>query len=268
MPHESKKLKLKFCLCLRQIYFIFFICDVAEFFNLCCETLILQLKLATSTALFISFTTLAPSILFSMSLKYQKQLRSFFYGVFSLAVVTATAHAEMKVGVVDMNRIFTEYNKTKRAQADYLVVEKAVNKDLEDRLALLKQEVEKVNQLDAELEKNELSEAALLAKKKEREEDVAKAKKMDEEISEFRSSKQKKFQDEFLEKRKEIISEIMKVIDEQTQIRGFDLVLDKSGLSAGAVPVVLYTRPEFDVSNDIIAILNKKDVPKKDEKKP
>ncbi|MBX9742895.1 MAG: OmpH family outer membrane protein [Chthoniobacterales bacterium] len=203
-----------------------------------------------------------------MSLKYPKYVRPLFYGVvFSLLVMTATVHAEMKVGIVDMNRVFTEYNKTKRAQADYLVVEKGVNKDMEDRLALLKQEVEKINQLDAELDKTDLTGDALLAKKKERDEDIAKAKKMDEEISEFRASKQKKFQDEFLEKRKEIIGEIMKIIDEQTQIRGFDLVLDKSGLSAGAVPVVLYTRPEFDISNDIITILNKKDEAKKDDKK-
>lgn len=203
-----------------------------------------------------------------MSLKYQKQLSLLFYGVvFSLLLGGTIVHAEMKVGIVDMNRAFTEYNKTKRAQADYLVIEKGVNKELEDRMALLKQEVEKVNQLDAEIEKNELNGTALLAKKKEREEDVAKAKKMDDEISEFRASKQKKFQDEFLEKRKEIIDEIMKVIDEQTKLRGFDLVLDKSGLSAGAVPVVLYTRPEFDISNDIIGILNKKDAAKKDEKK-
>ena len=58
--------------------------------------------------------------------------------------------------------------------------------------------------------------------------------------------------------RKNIIDDIMLVINEQTKTRGFDLLLDKSGLSAGAVPVVLYSRPDLDISTDIIAILNKK----------
>lgn len=177
--------------------------------------------------------------------------------------MAASAPAEMKVGIVDMNRIFTEYNKTKRAQADYLVVEKATNAELEKRMAELKEEVNKVNQLDALLEKTALNGEALIAKKRERDEEVAKAKKMDEELTEFRSTKQKKFQDEFLAMRKGIIDEMMKVIDEQTKIRGFDLVLDKSGLSAGGVPVVLYARSDLDISNDIIGILNKKDMAKK-----
>jgi hypothetical protein len=50
----------------------------------------------------------------------------------------------------------------------------------------------------------------------------------------------------------------MKIVNEQTKIRGFDLLLDKSGLSAGAIPVVLYSRPDLDISSDIITILNKK----------
>jgi Skp family chaperone for outer membrane proteins len=193
-------------------------------------------------------------------MKYQKSITSLFSGLVLLSFFTLTgaSYAEMKIGVVDMNRIFTEYNKTKKAQADYLVIEQATNKELESRVTLLKAEVEKINQLDASLEKTELTGGALLAKKKEREEEVAKAKKMDDETADFRSTKQKKFQDEFLATRKGIIDEIMKVVDEQTKIRGFDIVLDKSGLSAGALPVVIYTRPEFDISSDIISILNKK----------
>ena len=37
----------------------------------------------------------------------------------------------------------------------------------------------------------------------------------------------------------------------------YDIVFDKSGLSAGAVPVVLYSRDDLDFSQDVIAALNK-----------
>ena len=157
-----------------------------------------------------------------------------------------------------MNRIFTEYDKTKKAQAEYQALEAVANKELEERIALLKKEMKTISQLETELRQLDLNNEERTLKKKIYEEKVTETQKQDRETAEFRSAKQKKFQDQFLEMRKNIIEEIMKVIDEQTKIRGFDLVLDRSGLSAGAVPVVLYARPEFDMSNDVIAILNKK----------
>ena len=172
------------------------------------------------------------------------------------------SHVTTKIGSVDMNRIFTEYDKTKKAQVEYQALETAANKDLDERIAILKQQMKVIAQLETDLAKPELSNEERTLKKKMYEEKVAEAQKQDRETAEFRSAKQKKFQDQFLEMRKNIVDEIMKVVDEQTKIRGFDLVLDRSGLSAGAVPVVLYARPEFDISNDVIAILNKKSATK------
>jgi hypothetical protein len=37
---------------------------------------------------------------------------------------------------------------------------------------------------------------------------------------------------------------------------GYDLVFDKSGLSMGQIPVVIYSRDDMDFSKDIIAKLN------------
>jgi outer membrane protein len=57
--------------------------------------------------------------------------------------------------------------------------------------------------------------------------------------------------------RKDIIDDIMKVVSEKVKAAGYDLVLDKTGVSMGQVPVVLYSRADLDFSNDIITILNK-----------
>ena len=173
-------------------------------------------------------------------------------------LVTSRLHAETKIGIVDMSRIFSEYDKTKKTQAEYEVLEKNANKELDTRINNLKKEVEGIDKLNADLEKPDLNNDLREAKQKEREAKIAQAKKLDEETTAFRSNKEKKFQDEFSKTRKNIIDDIMLVINEQTKTRGFDLLLDKSGLSAGAVPVVLYSRPDLDISTDIIAILNKK----------
>lgn len=182
-----------------------------------------------------------------------------FFPLLALVLCGAVSlRAEMKIGTVDMNRIFTEYQKTNEVKAKYTASGEAIEKDLNERGADLKKKMDEINQLTTAIEKGNLSGKELEAKKKECEEKIEKARTLDRELVEYRSAKQKKLQDEFLGMRQDIISDIMKVINDQTKVRGFDIVLDKSGLSAGAVPVVLVARPDLDISNEVLAVLNKK----------
>jgi len=56
--------------------------------------------------------------------------------------------------------------------------------------------------------------------------------------------------------RKDIIDDIMKVVTARVSSAGYDLVFDKSGLSMGQIPVVIYSRDDMDFSKDIISKLN------------
>ncbi len=174
----------------------------------------------------------------------------FFFGALG-------AHAEMKIGTVDMNRIFTEYKKTNEVKAKYTASGEAIEKELNERAADLKKKMDEINQMTTAIEKSDLPKKELDVKKKECEDKIDKARALDRELVEYRSAKQKKLQDEFLGMRQGIIDDIMKVINDQTKVRGFDMVLDKSGLSAGAVPVVLFARPDLDISNEVLVVLNK-----------
>ena len=68
-------------------------------------------------------------------------------------------------------------------------------------------------------------------------------------------------QEQILRMRKGIVDEIMVVVNDKVKAAGYDLVLDKSGVSMGQIPVVLYARGDMDFSSEIIAALNK-DAPK------
>ncbi len=167
------------------------------------------------------------------------------------------ANAQIKFGIVDMNRVFTEYYKTKDAQTKYAAAEAAANKDLNDRVETLKKSMQEISQINTDLQKPELSKDEKDAKIKDRETKVAAARALDHDITEYRSTKQKMLQDQFLRMRKDIVDDIMKVVNSQVKAKAYDIVFDKSGLSAGAVPVVLYSRDDFDFSTDVIAALNK-----------
>jgi len=167
------------------------------------------------------------------------------------------AQAQVKIGTVDMTRIFNEYYKTKDAKAKYSDAEKAANDDLNGRVETLKKSVQEISQINADAQKQELSKEALEAKKKELEPKVAAVRTLDREIAEYRASKQKSLQDQFLRMRKDIVDDIMKAVNDLVKAKAYDVVFDKSGLSSGAVPVVLYSREDFDFSSDVITALNK-----------
>lgn len=166
-------------------------------------------------------------------------------------------HADVKIGTVDMNKVFGDYTRTKDAQAKYSEAEKAANADLNARVESLKKSMEEINQLNSEIAKPELTAEAKASKTKECEAKVASARSLDREISEFRTAKQKALQDQFLKMRKDIVDDIMNAVTAIVKSKGFDIVFDKSGLSAGAVPVVIYSREELDFSQDVILELNK-----------
>jgi outer membrane protein len=165
--------------------------------------------------------------------------------------------AEVKFGTVDMNRVFSEYYKTKDAQSKYTDAEKAANDDLNGRVETLKTGMKEISQLNADLQKSELSKDEVDAKKKDLQTKVAAARTLDREIADYRSAKQKNLQDQFLRMRKDIVDDIMKAVTDLVKSKGYDIVFDKSGLSAGAVPIVLYSRDDLDFSQDVIAALNK-----------
>jgi outer membrane protein len=165
--------------------------------------------------------------------------------------------AEVKFGTVDMNRVFSEYYKTKDAQSKYTDAEKATNDDLNGRVETLKTGMKEISQLNADLQKSELSKDEVDAKKKDLQTKVAAARTLDREIADYRSAKQKNLQDQFLRMRKDIVDDIMKAVTDLVKSKGYDIVFDKSGLSAGAVPIVLYSRDDLDFSQDVIAALNK-----------
>ena len=170
---------------------------------------------------------------------------------------TGFANAQVKFGTVDMNRVFSEYYKTKDAQTKYADAEKAANDDLNGRVETLKASMKDISQLNTDIQKPDLAKDDADAKKKDLQTKVAAARALDKEIADYRSSKQKGLQDQFLRMRKDIVDDIMKTVNDLVKAKGYDIVFDKSGLSAGAVPVVLYSRDDLDFSQDVITALNK-----------
>lgn len=168
-----------------------------------------------------------------------------------------SANAQMKVGILDMNAVFTQYHRTKDAEAKLNESRAAAKKELDDRLETLKKAMDEINKTNADLEKPELSKEAKEKAAKSRDEKVAEARNLDREIAEFRGTRERQLQEQFVRMRKDIIDDIMKIVNDKVKGAAYDLVLDKSGMSMGQVPVVLFSAQGLDFSKEIIDTLNK-----------
>lgn len=192
-----------------------------------------------------------------------KKLLPFLTIVVAITFLGATtATAQVKVGIVDMNKVFTSYYKTKDAEVRLNEARSQAKTDLDARLETLKAGMETINKLEADTKKPELAADKKEAAIKQRDEKVAEVRNLDREIGEFRQTRERQLQDQFMRMRGDIVQDILKVVEARVKAEGFDLVLDKSGQGISQVPVVLFSAPSMDFSDSVSSELNK-NTPKK-----
>ena len=163
----------------------------------------------------------------------------------------------LKIGTIDMNRAFKEYNKTKDAEAKINEAKNAAKKEYDDRADSYKKALDEINKLNQQLDAPALSADAKTAKAKERDEKISSIKTMEREINEFRQTRERQLQEQALRMREGIVKEISDVVMDKVKTNNFDVVFDKSGMSLNGVPIIMFSRENFDFTSDVVAVLNK-----------
>src|SRR5436853_4294183 len=118
----------------------------------------------------------------------KKQLLTIAFSLLALPLA-AFAQGTVKVGTIDMNRAFKEYNKTKDAEAKINEAKNAAKKEYDDRADAYKKALDEINNLNKQLDSNALSAEAKAAKAKDRDDRIANIKNMEREINEFRQTR-------------------------------------------------------------------------------
>jgi len=175
----------------------------------------------------------------------------------ALLASATSAHAQAKIGTVDMDKIFKSYYKTKDAESRINEARAAAKKELDDRMETYKANLDQINKLNEDLQKAELSKEKQADKAKQRDEKINETKNLEREITEFRTTREKQLQESAVRMRNTIVDEITKLIQDKVKSDNFDYVFDKSGTSLNGVPVIVFARDTSDFSDEIITALNK-----------
>lgn len=181
-----------------------------------------------------------------------------FTAALALALPAAGFAQGLKVGTVDMNRAFKEYNKTKESEKKINDAKDAAKKEFDDRAENYKKALEDINKLNQQLDSPALSADKKTSMAKERDEKIANIKNMERELNDFRQTRERQLQEQAIRMRDSLVKEITDVIMERVKASGYDLVFDKSGQSVNGVAVVMHSKDNMDFTTEVITALNKR----------
>lgn len=168
---------------------------------------------------------------------------------------TAGSAAELKIATADLDKVFQAHPKTQAAEAELKKAEADVQAEMDKVVSegrALQEEVAKLR----EAAKNPLlTEEARLQKRDEAEEKLTQLQEFELRARRLQETKLKQMREKVLKSRQSIVDELMEAVTRFAKAGEYDLVLDRSGLTMNAVPLVAYADPELDVTDKLIAYL-------------
>ena len=172
----------------------------------------------------------------------------------------ATAQAQLgepKMVFVDLDKVFTGYYDTQ--QSDKQLKEladgfKADRKLLVDDYEKLQDEFKAARD---EAQNTALSDDARSMKRSEAEEKLVAVREQESKVRRFDETHQKQLDDQSRRMRKRIVEDITREVETYARSQGYTAVVDASGETLNGVPVVIYHDSRTDITEPVIAILNR-----------
>lgn len=176
------------------------------------------------------------------------------------SILSSTSAAELRFGVIDMEKAFSEFQKTKDAAERFKGNVDKAQKEMNDRWAVYKGLMDGMQKLKKEIGDPISSPDIRNKKASEFEEKAKELRSLEQEISEAQNRRTTQLKQEDVEIRRGLYDEIITVVRERAKADGFDFVFDKSGRSLSTVPMLIYYKDAVDITDQIIVELNKKPV--------
>ena len=170
-------------------------------------------------------------------------------------VAASAGAAELKVATADLEKVFAAHPKTQAAEADLKKAEGAIQKEMDQLEAEGRALLEEVVKLREAAKSPILTDEARLKKSNEAEEKLTELQEFQLRARRAQETKLKQMREQVMKSRQGIVDELMAAVTQFAKAGGYDLVLDSSGMTMNAVPLVAYANPALDVTDKLIAYL-------------
>lgn len=170
---------------------------------------------------------------------------------------TLASAADLKFGVVDMSKAFSEFHKTKEAAEKFKSNVDKAQKEMNDRWAVYKNLMTDMQKLKKEASDPIMTQDARTKKAASFDEKAKELRTLEQEIGEQQNRRSSQLKQEDVQIRRGIYDEILVVVRDKAKTEGYDFIFDKSGMSLSTVPVLIYYKDAVDVTDQIVVELNK-----------
>lgn len=170
-----------------------------------------------------------------------------------LAAISSTWAQEggpggMKTAWVDMQELFADYHKTKKAEREINLERAKIRKRSQSRFEEVKLRRQSLMKLQAQLSSDQLSPA----EKEERERliplMIREIDKMETQRNRILTQENTRLNDQMAGRMKALLQELVVLVQKTAEEQGYDLVLDSSGRNTSQAPPVAYVRDATDLT--------------------
>jgi Skp family chaperone for outer membrane proteins len=174
----------------------------------------------------------------------------------TILVASASAHAQVKMGIVDLRKVFDGYYKTREADTKI----KGEAAELEKTAKGMLEDYRKFNEdykgLVEAAGDSAISTDEKQKRRKAAEDKLLEIRNLEQQVQQY----QRQSEATLLEKRKrmrdQILREIRETIVAKSKAAGYTFVMDVAADSVNQTPIVLYTNGENDMTEDLLRQLN------------
>ena len=183
-------------------------------------------------------------------------MKKLVLGLLTLIGTLSLSQAELKVGMVDLNRAFEAYYKTAESKARVSELESAYKKERQLKMTDYQKLADEYDKLRDDAQNPALSSAVQESKKKATLEKAKELQLREREVAQFDNERRGEMQTTMMRLRDNIVKEITKVVQDYAVKNGYNLVFDRTAQSMAAAPIIVYASDNMDFTDSIIKILN------------
>jgi len=184
-------------------------------------------------------------------------------------LISTSAYADYRIATVDLGRVFTNYWKTKQAQAaidEHRTDIEKTGKDMMTTFTKAKEDYQKM--LDS------MNDPAVSAqerdkRKKAADDKLKDLKDQDDALAQFDRASRASLEEQLKRTRDNIVADIRIAVTAKAKLDGYTLVIDTAAQTINNTPVILYSVPgDNDITEAVIKQINMgapMDIPKSDD---
>ena len=183
------------------------------------------------------------------------------------ALTESVANAQFKIATVDLSRVFTNYWKTKQADAALQDMKGEMAKSDKELIDNRQKAIESYQKLLADANNQVLSSEERDKRKKSAEDKLKEVKDLEQSITQFEQQAKVRLSEQSLRMRDNLLVEIRGAVNSKGKAGTYTLIFDSAGQTADRTPMLLYSTAE-DITDSVLAQLNAGAPVDIDEKKP